>query len=293
MKAIWMLFFMALAAACGNSKGQSGASGDENGRKPAGKLPSCSRLCPENEKVLPGRPGRFSYLSFENFGWRGVGRCRGHVIVSQKMTLLAKFVPGSLECEREVLSDECVLKASEAIDDILNYKARTISGFKNLLSFSSRPEIKTMLKNAVKNVSHRYRAVKGHIEDEGYQTEELNVFHEVKRRVLLNHLPYVAIYGDNVGHHALMAYSASVKGGRAVLCARDPNVVESSKEGEACQNFLFHDADGNVFYQKGGQAPERLYEFSIFSDEDRRVERYISARRALCVEEAKMAGKCH
>lgn len=256
------------------------------------EIPTCEELCPNDHSILKEDFGKFDYLSFANFGYRGIGRCRGHVIVSQKFLYLAQFDASPTDCRGKALSSACLSYAQEAIDKVMSFEVAVIKGFRNLYEFSSHPEIKKMLKREVRSVSNRYRAVSGSIHDESHPTRESNVFHEALRRVELNQSPYLGIYGANVGHHALLAYGSQFKNGRKVLCVRDPNIIVRSARGERCQSFVYADSVGTVRYLKLGDFAEPLKVFELYSDEEERVERYIAARKSACLGQAMETKSC-
>lgn len=251
------------------------------------ELPSCNKLCSDDTVLFAREDNGHSYLSFTNFGYRGIGRCRGHALVSQKMSLLGSYDDSVASCD---LNDQgCIENLKRKIDRVMAFKLTTFKGFSDLYDLSNVPELKAYLMSYVRGTSHRYSANPANIEIDEYDNQKLNVFYEIQRRVQLNQLPYVGVLGRLTGSHALLVYANRVVGGRDVLCARDPNVVLGYAEN--CDHFFYHE-DDKVFYKRYDRDPDLLTSFTLTSDEDRRVKRYRAVLATQCQQEARTANRC-
>jgi hypothetical protein len=241
------------------------------------ELVSCEKYCHKNHFEDLDDDG-YSYLAFTNFGYRGVGRCRGHALLTQKMSILASFRESG-GCDLQ--TKECIQIYREGIQKIKKFKYHRFQGFKNLYEFSSHPKIKKLLKAIVAGTSNRYKAGRGFIKNPIYDSKELNTFHELKRRLSLGHLPYVGVLGRLTGAHALVLYADTFQGGQNILCARDPNFKNSRMED--CENYFF-EQEANIYFQRLGKKPDKMYRFSLTKDEDIRIKRYMSALTKNCIE---------
>ena len=65
---------------------------------PDPQKPNCEVVCSKPLKYSSSNTG-FDYLSFPNFGYRGIGRCRGHALVMQKFSMLAEFDDTQSSCD--------------------------------------------------------------------------------------------------------------------------------------------------------------------------------------------------
>ncbi len=248
---------------------------------------SCFDYC-SDEIATSLRPedSGYSYLSFPNFGHLGVGRCRGHALVTQKLSQLAYFSTTD-GCD---LSDiKCIASYKAGINNVLNFVPHHFSGFKSIYDLSSVPELKTFLRNKVASISHRYRAGTGNITITAHDDPKLNIFYELEKRILNADLPYVGIKGILSGAHALLLYDIGTAGKYDVLCARDPNIV--LERAENCESYLYQE-DGNIYYKRFDRAPDLMTKFLLTSDEDIRSSRYVESNRLNCESIAKAKKLC-
>lgn len=215
------------------------------------------------------------YLSFPNFGFRGIGRCRGHAILTQKLLLLMKFNPQDntpLDCDTDVIA--CKAKVRSLLDQVEKNKAVIVPGFSTLADFSAHPVIRAVLKARIISYGHTYTA--SSIPLPGTDIRSILVFKEAMKRVLLHQLPYLALNGVEVGDHGVLAYKVSSKRGVPVLCIRDPNIVPAQGR-EECDNYMYIDT-GRIRYVRYAR-PEDNVRLELFNDEDRRISGY---RQTLC-----------
>lgn len=246
------------------------------------ELPRCEDICSNDYRSLKGKNNDRDYLAFANFGYRGVGRCRGHAIVNQKVYELTNFKNDSkLDCNTKKLSQDCREIISEKLSRLMSFEVQNFPGFKNLYELSSHPEIKEMLKSYVRGISHRYKAGRGSVRDNSYPTYKESVFNEILLRVKENQRPYIGIKGESVGHHAVIAHSDDFKAGAPVICVHDSNII-FHEEADQCHNYIYMKND-SVYYKRYRKDETNLYTFSLTNDEDRRVTKYVQARYAHCV----------
>lgn len=254
---------------------------------PVPDLPNCQDYCADEKRVFQRERNGYSYLSFPNFGYRGIGRCRGHALVTQRMSLLARFDGGQKGCDTN--QPACLQQLRAGIDKIMNYKIHFFKGIKDLFELSSIPSIGRYLKSYVRGIAHRYRAIPGHIEDPSYESPQMNTFYELKRRVELNQLPYVGVQGKLTGAHALLIYGVDFQEGREVLCARDPNIVLERPEN--CDHIIFLEGE-RVVYKRFDRRADYLYFFKLTSDEDRRIRSFQYALTGHCLESSRSKNLC-
>ncbi|MBA2405445.1 MAG: hypothetical protein H0V66_11785, partial [Bdellovibrionales bacterium] len=161
--------------------------------------------CYNDFRALPTYKNKKNYLAFENFGYKGIGRCRGHSIVSQTMEMLSRFAPAKPHpC---VGQDEttCYSTLHKLITEIMSGKIKTIGGFDSLYDFSRDPVALRILRTKVASISHRYFATESQLESYEYGGENKNVYYDIIRRLKLNHRPYVGILGKyRIGNHAVV-----------------------------------------------------------------------------------------
>lgn len=253
---------------------------------PIRELPLCSELCENSNKIIKSNRSGFSYLSFPNFGHRGVGRCRGHALVTQKFSILAKFQKYG-GCD---LTDSfCLNELKRGVDIVLNYGVYIFKGYESLFELSKEPVISDYLYNKVKLIGHRYSAGPGAIDDPVYDNSNLNVFYELRKRASFGQLPYVGVVGRQTGSHALLVYGVEYHGSMDVLCVRDPNIVLGVKED--CQSFLYVE-NSQVFYKRLDRSADHLTRFQLTSDEDRRIRRYTLSLHKACIDDSRKQGIC-
>jgi len=247
MKRISSIFLFFILSACNGVDTESIIGSKQRKPNSADRLiPKCSDLCPNSEQVLKGNSGFWNFLSFENFGYRGIGRCRGHAIVSQKFAELAEFEPGPL-C-RDPESSSCLLHLKLGVAKILNFEVFIFQGFSSVYELTKHPYVKERLISEVRNTSHRYNAVQADIEDDSYATSELSNFYEIIFRLKQRQQPYIGIKGTALGNHALLAYDHKFEDGIEFICVRDSNILPH-EVGESCQNKLFI-KDNDIYYYR-------------------------------------------
>ncbi len=257
-------------------------------QKPEGERPACSDICFNDYRALKGNDSEYNFLNFMNFGHRGVGKCRGHAIVGQKLSELASF-SGTHQCNKDYPSADCQRIITQGIRRVMEFKTHKFRGFKNLYDFSSNRFVKEKLKSYIRGISHRYKATQAKLRDTSFDTTNEAIFYELKMRVKERQQPYIGIKGDTVGNHAVIAYDLGYKGVGEVLCIRDSNIILN--EGEHCQNYIFKDGY-KIKYSRVNKPIANLFVFMLMSDEDKRVSRYIDSRYSRCVTKAQVAGLC-
>lgn len=245
---------------------------------------SYSKTCYPDSRSLPAYKNNKNFLSFENFGFRGIGRCRGHAIITQKMEMLSKFnVSAHHPCinQDEVACEKIIY---DLVTTILSGQVAEIGGFDSLYEFSKDPVAKTILRNKVLSVPHRYQAEDSPLEVNQFPIPNLNVFHDLLRRIKLNHRPYISVRGTiRISAHALLGYKTGELNGAPYICVRDPNVVINDEPFENCQNYIYVLNDNIYYHQEGFKAEEKLFEITIKTDEDQRIQDYTQAHYEWCI----------
>jgi hypothetical protein len=235
--------------------------------------------CHQDSRVLPSYKNTKNYLSFENFGTRGFGRCRGHALVSQTMEMLAKFAPHRPHPCFGKDQTTCYSTMYRLITEILGGNIRIIGGFDSLYEFSKDPDAESILRLKIGSISHRYFASESPLEVNGHGSKNVNVYYDVIRRLKLRHRPYVGILGKyRIGNHAVIAYQ--VKKDR--ICVRDPNIVIHGRPFEDCQNYFYLNNGEIFFHQINQEVDEELLTATLQTDEDDRVRNYIQAHYKSC-----------
>lgn len=239
-----------------------------------------NETCFADYRSLPAYRNTKNYLSFENFGYRGIGRCRGHAIVSQKMEMLTKFNKRKPHPCEGLDDTACYRTIYDIISDVINGNINTVGGFDSLYEFSQHPYALKILRSKVAAISHRYSASNAPLESYDYASSNLNVYFDIVRRIKRHHRPYVGIQGKyRIGNHAVIAYKTKY----SRICVRDPNIVIRENTYENCQNY-FYLKNGQVFYHQTTQSPdEELLIVSLQTDEDERVQEYIEQHFKNCV----------
>lgn len=213
------------------------------------------------------------FLNFPNFGYRGIGRCRGHALLSQRLLYFMRFEPESLrewDCELDAL--DCQAKLRAKLDSIYKNQIVKIHGYKNLQELSSELALRSVLRSEIISTPHRYSATPILLNPSLPRQPAL--FKEMKRRVRLNHLTYVALKGEEVGAHGVLIYKLL---GANRLCVRDPNIIPEQGV-EDCQSFFTLEGDA-IFYTRAQRGVSRIMA-EIFSDEEVRLN---SFRQSLCL----------
>ena len=291
MKFILVIILITLIS-CSENKGSShkedAQSPPPNERGPSGSERSCSDICFKDYRALKGNDSKYNFLNFMNFGHRGIGKCRGHAIVGQKLSELASF-SGSHECNKSTPSLRCQRIITQGIRRVMSFKTHQFRGFSNLYEFSSNSFVKEKLKSYIRGISHRYKATRANLRDTNFETINESIFYELKMRVKERQQPYIGIKGDTIGNHAVIAYDIDYKDEGEVLCIRDSNII--LKEGERCQNYIYKDGN-QIKYFRVNKPLATLFVFLLMSDEDKRVSRYIDSRYSICVTKAQAAGLC-
>ncbi len=239
--------------------------------------------CFPDERILPEYKNQKNYLAFENFGYRGIGRCRGHAIVAQKMDILAKYrVKNPHPCLGQD-DQTCYTTLSTLVKKVMSGKVVEIGGFDSLYEFSKDPIARQVLRNRIINIPHRYQAEDSPLEIRDHEVAKVNIFNDIVRRISLKVRPYIAIKGTiRISSHALIGYKVIESNGSKLICVRDPNVVIRDIPFEDCQNFLYL-ADNLVYYhQFGFPKDEKLFLISLKTDDDMRTEEYIKAHLEIC-----------
>jgi hypothetical protein len=242
---------------------------------------SKNSICHKDYRALKGNTGNWNFLGFENFGFRGIGRCRGHAIVGQKFSELASF-DSSSNCNEIPLNDTCKLDIDMGIKRILNFKTHTFKGFSSLFEFSSNSYVKEQLKSYIRGISHRFSAVQARIRDFDSSNKNKSIFVELLQRIKENKQPYIGVKGSGLGHHAIIGYSVDYIDNKQVICIRDSNII-ARNSGESCKNYLYLE-DTDIYYHRKNSSLSKLYIFALTSDEDNRVKKYINARYSKCIE---------
>lgn len=255
--------------------------------EPPTELPLCSEICEKESSIISSNLEGFSYLGFANFGYRGIGRCRGHALLTQKMSILAKFESKG-GCD--LMDADCLSDLYQGIDKILRFETHTFNGFDSLYEFSSNPAVMSYLRQYVQSVSHRYTASGVLIKDGQHNDRRLNVFYELAKRSELGHLPYVGVIGPLTGSHALLITKTEYLDGGKILCVRDPNIVFGYAED--CSNYVFVGDDYKVYYKRYDRNPDLLSKFELTNDEDRRVRIYTNKLHKQCIAKSLAAGEC-
>ena len=263
--------------------GKTSSSRDSHDPAFEAEVPHTRESCSADFRALPVYKNIKNYLSFENFGSRGVGRCRGHAIVSQKMEMLAKFNKYKPHPCLGMDDTSCYRAIYDIISDVINGNINTVGGFDSLYEFSQHPYALKILRSKVAAISHRYSATDAPLESYDHATSNLNVYFDVVRRIKRHHRPYVGIQGKyRIGNHAVIAYKT--KSNR--ICVRDPNIVIRENTYENCQNY-FYLKSGQILYHQTTQSPdEELLTVSLQTDEDERVQEYIEQHFKNCVSSA-------
>jgi hypothetical protein len=250
------------------------------------QVPHCESICNKTKSIIKSNNEGFSYLSFANFGYRGIGRCRGHALLTQQMSILAKFNP-NISCDTN--SSECLNKLILGVQKIIENKTHVFNGYESLYDLSQVPEVKQYIYDHIKLVNHQYSANPVYIENDLYNTRALKVFYELEKRATEGQVPYVGVIGKQTGSHALLIYKTDYVGNRDVLCARDSNIVTG--QAEDCSSYIFVE-NNRVFYKRYDRSADFLSKFELTSDEDKRVRTYANSLYKNCLVIKKLNGLC-
>jgi hypothetical protein len=251
--------------------------------EPSRELPLCNQYCNDESNIRP-KDNRYDFMSFVNFGYRGIGRCRGHAIITQQLSHLVHF-DNTSKCN----DDQCIDNALSKIKEALKYKAVTIKGFKHLYELSKVPVIEQYLKMRVRSISHKYSARGIEVDSRYADSREINLFYYIKDQVLSGHESYVAVKGVNIGHHALLAYDHDQNHFGEVLCVKDSNYIP--KNGLECKSFFFIQ-NGSIYYKRADLEPRLLFIFNVMTDDLLREQKYLDRLKQYCFETATAKGLC-
>ena len=254
---------------------------------PQTSLKDCQTYCASLNVFEKYQKPHMSHLSFTNFGYRGVGRCRGHALLNQRLSTLVEFQPRG-GCD--ISTPTCIDSLKQKVQIALRDEAVVIRGFKNLFEFSSVPEMHRYLRSIVAGTSNRYRATLGYIENPNYDTLQESVFYELQRRVNLGQLPYVGLEGNLTGSHAVIAYAEEFKNNMHVICTRDPNYLYGGKE--QCDNYFYVNKNSEVFYKRKNKLPDFMFSMKVYSDDDERMESFESALTSKCLVQSRAQNLC-
>jgi hypothetical protein len=288
------LILLILMGSC-HSDLQSNLKGDLEPREPVRTpLKTCQSYCAPimEQNSLNPHVTLKDHLSFPNYGFRGIGQCRGHALVTQRFIMLAHFRPDLETCVTDdLLTKECYREVKDAIDSIMEYKYTVIKGFHNLYEFSSHPTIRRLLKYKIQSIPARYRANYGDFEEQ-YDNRNVTTFYELIRRVNIGHRPYVAIHGvHTIGAHGLIAREHIFENGQDLLCMTDPNIILEDGVKQNCQNYAF-EKEGVIYYKQYKKEAVPMRQFHHFSDEDRRTSRYVHHHYLKCLKQSRAYGNC-
>jgi hypothetical protein len=112
------------------------------------------------------------------------------------------------------------------------------------------------------------------------------------RRTGLGQRPYIAIRGySGLGAHAVLGMKVTSKRYGEVLCTRDPNIILPALQKESCRNFFYME-DGEVYYKRHERPTVHISRFQHFSDEDKRMKKYLDIRYRSCMVRAFDNGYC-
>ena len=255
----------------------------------------CTKDCPSNSSILDNTPPKQNYLAFSNLTSWGIGRCRGHSIVTQQFNALAiwdKEGKHASDCGPLNMSKICKAYYKQIIKDIIKFKVASIPGFKNLYEFSSHPDIAPMLKDHVKAVPHTYYSNGGYLSTRT-GNNHLDIFLELKHRIKNSQEPSIAIKSSEISDHAITAYDIKSIGDKDYICIRDPNVMPSPRGTDiACDTYL-HYENGKVLYKTSVPKGEhKLTKLILAQEEDWRTVKYVDARRKYCIEEKQKGNEC-
>ena len=245
------------------------------------------------------------FLTFENFGYRFKGRCRGHSLVTQKSFYLMEFAKGENpnNCTKQNFPLECQKFYFDKFADIFfNNKVVEIPGFKSLSEFSSVPYIEGLLKYHVRSVPTSFKTLEAR---NRFLNKEENPsvahFKEAVERVQEKDKPYIAIASHWTGDHAVLGYKFLRDKEGFRLCVADPNIIPDSHR--ECLDYFYIakyekeisavypateptiEITDEVFYHKSTEegSDKHLIKLRVYSEEDARMEMYKKARLDYCL----------
>lgn len=254
----------------------------------------CNKKCTNNFEVIPESKDPQGYLAFPIPGHLGIGRCRGHAIITQQFNMLSRFQPENKvnDCGPKNMSSKCVSFYSGLIEKITKEnKVAEIPGFSSLAEFSSTPAIYKILYKKVIGYSHKYYANPGHLEEEKFSRKN-SVFNELVNRVKNRQQPYIGIKGLGVADHAILATGVRKIGRQEVICVSDSNQRSFNPLREdPCENYIQMVAGTPTYKTRKGQT-KPLIKFNLYSDEDKRLQSYVQAWQDECQKQKSSAQEC-
>lgn len=254
----------------------------------------CDKKCSNNYEVIPKEKDPQGYLAFPIPGHLGVGRCRGHAIVTQQFNMLARFNPKSSEndCGPKNMTAQCKRYYDQVIERITkDNKVAEIAGFESLAEFSSNPYIYKKLYSKVIGFSHKYYANPAHLEEQDGSRKN-SVFNEIINRVKKNQQPYIGIKGLGVADHAILATDIKKVGRQEIICVSDSNQRSFNPLREDhCENYIQMVGGVPTYKTRRGQT-KPLYKFNLYSDEDKRLETYVQAWQEECQRQKSSNQEC-
>jgi len=254
----------------------------------------CVNECKNNFEILKKPEDRHvGFLAFPIPGYLGVGRCRGHALVTQKFNMLGNFNSGANKenCGPNNMSSVCMNIYRQAIRDITEgNKVTNIPGFKSLVEFSANRNIYPILYNKVIGYSSSYSAGHAYV-DQTTGSRPSDVFNELWKRSKNRQMPYVGIRGGEISDHAILISSVKMINDQRVLCVSDPNKRSYNPLApDNCQNYIY-DKGGSMRYVTGSRE-RSLSKFNLLADEDFRTDKYVTARNEECMQYKDQQGEC-
>lgn len=289
MQIFWILTLM-LFASCGNTNSERSSAENRSTHpqetrrpEPNRRLPSCASYC-QNWKV--NNDHNFNNLSFTNFGYRGIGRCRGHAIVTQKLSQLLHFRPDkTCKNSQQKCMEDLVSKLRRAIN---HFEVVEIPKYSNLIQLSSDPRVKPYLKGIVAGTSNWFSSRRSRIQVNEFDEVDKNIFYDIIGRIHQERMPYLGVVGtQKISSHALLAYDFKITPRADVICIIDPNVFPNSVKGHDCENYLFYDDQRQAIFYHKGDWNERLNTVVIYDEDDERHKRYRQSWRKYCHQKLK------
>lgn len=247
------------------------------------RLVNCDYYC-ANWKV--DNDLNFNTMSFPNFGYLGIGRCRGHAIVTQKLSQLLVFKP-SERCTED--SFTCRNRLIEKLRNaLINFEVVEIPNYENLLELSQDFVLKQYLRGWVRGTPANFSARRSDVRVDQYTDPKKNLFFDIIQKIEMGMVPYLGILGSfKISSHALLATQIKYNEDGQVICVEDSNIVTDISTGDLCENYLYYDDLGqNLYYQKG-QLTERLNYIGTYTDDEYRHQRYQAAWYSYCLDKFK------
>ena len=245
---------------------------------------SCDRICKDNYQALPKNYNPDNYLAFPVPGYLGVGRCRGHAIITQKFSLLAVWNSSDNpeKCGPKNMTRECLSMYRGIIRDILSgEKVREVPGFKSLLQFSAHAAIKDILYQNVIGYSHKFNSGLGFTEPKTSSLAQ-NTFYELIKRTKNNQRPYVGIKTLTGVDHAILIERTAYLKDEQILCVSDPNQRNYEKfNNQPCVNYIKLRNNQPIYVKNGRESS--LINLNVFEDEDLRTLNYVKAWKNRCI----------